>query len=422
MQQVIASSVNDHRFMGAVLVVKDGNALIDQAYGFADLEWNIPNTPATRFRIGSVTKQFTAACVLLLEERGKLTLEDPLKIHLPNSPAAWDRITIQSLLTHTSGIPDLTRAPDVAVAERIDITPTELVSRLFDKPLDFEPGAKFGYSNSGYGLLGHLIETISSQSCADFLRQTIFDPLGMNDTGVDDNTAILPRRAKGYLRLSGSTINAPFISMSFVFGAGDLYSTTADLLKWNRGLWGGKILSPASLTTMTAPCLGNYALGLVVEVKGGRRVIHHGGDINGFNSMLACYPDDDLTVIVLGNLNCLMAEQIAEALAKVALGQEVVLASERKTFGVTREILEEYAGTYALSPVFTITITVANDHLMAQATAQPMLPVYAATPTRFFYKAVPADIEFSRDPVTHAVTHLTLYQNGGEFDAKKLPG
>jgi CubicO group peptidase (beta-lactamase class C family) len=158
MQQIVANYTNDKSFMGSVLVVKDGHTLIDQGYGSADLEWNIPNSPATKFRLGSITKQFTAASILLLQERGKLSIDDPVSKYMPDAPAAWSKITIYNVLTHTSGIPSFTGFPDYRTTEWKDTTPAELVARFRDKPLDFEPGTKFNYSNSGYVLLGYLIE------------------------------------------------------------------------------------------------------------------------------------------------------------------------------------------------------------------------------------------------------------------------
>jgi CubicO group peptidase (beta-lactamase class C family) len=163
MEQIIKSYV-PKQFMGTVLVAEDGKILLDKGYGFANLEWEIPNTPTTKFRLASISKQFTAASILLLEERGKLKVEDPLKKYMPDPPAAWDKITIFNLLTHTSGIPNFTDFPDYRDTEAAATTPEKLVARFRDKPLDFEPGTKWNYSNSGYVLLGYLIEKISGQT------------------------------------------------------------------------------------------------------------------------------------------------------------------------------------------------------------------------------------------------------------------
>jgi CubicO group peptidase (beta-lactamase class C family) len=421
MQQVIRSYVDNKSFMGTVLVVKDGKTLVNEGYGSADLEWKIPNSPAVKFRLGSLTKQFTAASILLLEERGKLKVEDPVSKYMPDAPAAWEKITIYNLLTHTSGIPSFTSFPDYRSTEWKDTTPTELVARFRDKPLDFEPGSKFNYSNSGYVLLGYLLEKISGQSYGDFLQQNIFTPLGMADSGIDSNAAILPQRAQGYQPSAHGIRNAGYISMTIPFSAGALYSTTGDLLKWEQGLFGGKVLQPASLTKMTTPFKDDYACGLFVSTRDGHKVITHGGGIEGFNTSLNFYPDDKIVVIVLGNLNGGTPDQIASSLGKVVLGQPVTLISERKEVSVAPTLLAEYAGTYQLTPTINNVVSVKDGHLVSKLGNQPEVQLFAESDTKFFLKVVDAQIEFFRDPTTHAVTHLTLYQNGAEHEAKKLP-
>ena len=419
MQQIVQSYVSDKAFMGSVLVWKDGRMLLSQGYGSADLEWNIPNSPTTKFRLGSLTKQFTSASILLLEERGKLKVEDPVSKYMPDAPAAWSRITIFNLLTHSSGIPNFTSFPDYRTTEWKDSNPTELVARFRDKPLDFEPGSKFQYSNSGYIVLGYLIEKISGQSYGEFLQQNLFTPLGMTDTGIDSNAAILPQRAQGYAPSTKGLRHAGYTSMTIPFSAGALYSTTNDLQKWEQGLFGGKVVNAASLAKMTTPFKDDYAFGLMVTTKDGHKQISHGGGIEGFNTALAYYPDDKLTVIVLGNVNGAAPDQIADALGKTALGQPVTLASERREVQVSPAILADYAGTYELNPNFSIVMTVENGQLMTQATHQPKFPMFAESDTKFFLKVVDAEVEFFRDPTTHAVTHLTLYQNGAAIEGKR---
>lgn len=419
MQQVVNSFVADKSFMGTVLVVKDGKTLLDQGYGFADLEWQIKNVPEAKFRLGSLTKQFTAAGILLLEERGKLRVEEPVKRYMPNAPAAWDKITIYDLLTHTSGIPNFTNFPEYGPTEWKDTTPTELVARFKDKPLDFEPGTKFSYSNSGYVVLGSVIETITGESYGEFLKRNIFTPLGMEDTGMDRTTMILPRRAQGYSPGPGGIVHAGYTSMTIPFSAGALYSTTGDLLKWEQGLFGGKVLTAGSLAKMTTPFKENYGFGLFVATLEGHKVIQHGGGIEGFNTAMSYYPDDKLTVIVLANVNGAAPDQIADDLSKVALGQTVVLASERKVVEVSPKLLAEYAGVYQMTPSFAITMTVEGGQLMTQATNQPKFPMFAESETKFFLKVVPAEVEFHRDPATHTVTSLTLYQGGRPMEGKR---
>ena len=253
MDQVVQSYVSAKQFMGSVLVARGDDVLFSKSYGSANLEWNIPNTPATKFRIGSMTKQFTAASILLLEERGKLKVDDPVKKYMPDAPAAWDKITLFNVLTHSAGLPNFTSFPEYAKLQAFPITPEKIVATFKDKPLDFEPGAKFSYSNSGYVLLGYLIEKISGESYEKFLQDNIFTPLGMKDSGYDSNSAIIERRASGYSPSPAGPVNAEYVHMSVPHGAGALYSTTQDLLKWQLALYGGKVLKPESLAKMTTP-------------------------------------------------------------------------------------------------------------------------------------------------------------------------
>jgi CubicO group peptidase (beta-lactamase class C family) len=404
--------------MGTVLVAQEGKVLLDKGYGFANLEWEIPNTPTTKFRLGSVTKQFTAASILLLEERGKLKVEDPVKKYMPDAPAAWDKITIFHVLTHTSGIPSFTGFPDYQPTEAIPTTPEKLVARFRDKPLEFEPGTKWNYSNSGYVLLGYLIEKISGQKYSEFVQQNIFTPLGMKDSGYDSNSAVIAHRAAGYSRSPNGPVNTGYIDMTIPFSAGALYSTTEDLLRWEQGLFGGKVLTAASLAKMTTPFKQDYAFGLGVSTSNGHKMIAHDGGIEGFNTSLAYYPDDKLVVAVLANLNGPFAGQIAANLAKVEHGEKVVLPGERKETTVSPEILKQYVGTYELAPTFSIAITLENGQLMTQATNQGKLPLFAESETMFFLKVVDAQVEFVKNEKGE-VTHMVLHQNGRDTKGVK---
>jgi CubicO group peptidase (beta-lactamase class C family) len=414
MDQVVQSYVSTNRFMGSAAVVRDGRILLDKGYGSANLEWDITNSPATKFRLGSVTKQFTAACILLLEERGKLSVDDPVKKHMPDAPAAWDKVTIFNLLTHTSGIPSFTDFPDYRSTEATPTTVEMLVARFRDKPLEFAPGEKWKYSNSGYVLLGYLIEKISGQKYADFVQENIFKPLGMADSGYDSNSAVIRHRASGYAPRATGPVNAGYIDMTIPFSAGALYSTTGDLVRWEQGLFGGKVLRPASLQKMTTPFKNDYAFGLGVHTANGRKVIDHGGGIEGFNTFLAYYPDSKVIVAVLGNLQGNAPGDIASKLGAVAHGDKVILPSERKEIAVPASVLSQYAGTYEVSPDFKITMTVEGTQLMTQATGQPKFPLFAESETKFFLKVVDAQVEFIRG-ADGAVTHLILHQGGRDM-------
>jgi CubicO group peptidase (beta-lactamase class C family) len=418
MEQVVQSYVSDKQFMGSVLVARGGTTVFDKGYGFANLEWNIPNTPTTKFRLGSITKQFTAASILLLEERGKLKTDDPVKKYIPDAPAAWDKVTIYNLLTHTSGIANFTSFPDYASTETAPTTPEKLVARFRDKPLEFQPGEKWNYSNSGYVLLGYLIEKISGQTYEQFVQQNIFSPLGMKDSGYDSHRTVMQRRATGYTPSDNGPVNAGYIDMSIPFSAGALYSTTEDLLRWEQGLFGGKVLSATSFEKMTTPFKQDYACGLGVRIVSGHKVIEHGGGIEGFNTQLSYYPDDKLTVVVLANLNGGAPDSIATRMAAVAHGEKVVLISERKEVKVPTNVLAEYVGSYELQPNFVMVVSLKGDQLITQITGQPEVPIFAESETTFFPKVVDAEIEFIKNDKGQ-VTHLVLHQGGRDHKAVK---
>ena len=411
LSQIIDAHMKSHDFMGSVLIAKGDTVILSQGYGSANLEWSIPNSPSTKFRLGSVTKQFTAACVLLLEEKGKWNVNDPVKKYMPDAPPAWDRITIYNLLTHTSGIPNFTDFADYKDSEAKATTPLELVARFRAKALDFDPGTKWSYSNSGYVLLGYLLEKVSGQTYQQFLQENIFTPLGMKDSGFDSNSQIIPQHASGYSPGKDGPENAGFINMTIPFSAGSLYSTTLDLLKWERGLFGGKVLSAQSLKEMTTPFKSNYAFGLNITESNGRKKIDHGGGIEGFNTEVAYYPEDQLTVIALANLNGGAPDEIANQLAAIIHGEKVVLPSERKEVTLPKEALQLYVGTYDVAPNVEMTITLVGDHLETKLGAQPQIPIFAESPTSFFLKVVDAQLEFSQD-ASGKVTGVTLHQNG----------
>lgn len=418
MDAVVRDDAEKGEFMGAVLVARDDVVLLDKGYGSANLEWNIPNDGATKFRLGSVTKQFTAVAILLLQERGKLTLDAPVKTYLPDAPAAWDKVTVRHLLTHSAGIPNFTSFPDYPATKTLPATHASLIARFRDKPLEFAPGEKFAYSNSGYVLLSAIVEKLSGQSYAAFVAENLFKPLGMADTGYDSSATILPRRASGYAGTAKGLVNADYVSMTIPQGAGALYSTTRDLLKWQRGLYGGKLLQPASLAAFRTPYKDNYALGVIVQSKDGVTTIAHDGGIEGFNTALAYDPDRKITVVVLGNLNGPSPGKLAKSLLTLARGGTVTLPSERQAATVAPDQLTQYEGVYELAPTFAITMRVRDGKLMTQATGQQEFELFAESKDRFFLKVVDAQVEFTRD-ASGKVTGLILHQGGRSMPAPR---
>ncbi len=418
MDQVARADVDRDEFAGAILVARDGKLLLDKGYGLANREWNIPNDGATRFRMASVTKQFTAVSVLLLHDRGKIDLDAPVKTYLADAPAAWDAVTVRHVLNHTSGIANFTSFPDYFEKQARPTTANELIARFRDKPLDFAPGAGWAYSNSGYVVATAIIEKVSGQSYADFVTANIFQPLGMTDSGYDDAATILPHRAAGYSPTKKGVANSDFVDMSVPQGAGGLYSTTRDLLKWQRGLYGGRFLRAETLAALTTPGRNDYALGVNVKATGDRRLYSHSGGINGFNAYLAFDPDAKITVAVLGNLNGPAAARLGVSMMALARGESVTLPSERKAITVAPATLRQYAGTYRVNPTRTIAIAFADGKLTAQLSGQQPNEIFAEAPDRFFLRVVDAQVSFNRD-TAGTITGLILHQGGRDMPATK---
>ena len=418
MDEVVRASFEADEFTGAVLVARDGEVLLDRGYGFANREWSVPNDGDTKFRLGSVTKQFTAVAIMLLNERGLVDLDAPVKTYLPDAPDAWDGVTVRHLLTHTAGVPNFTDFDDYGASKTLPATIDSLIGRFRDRPLDFQPGEGWSYSNSGYILLTAIVEKASGKSYAEFVAETLFQPLGMADSGYDSHAAVLPRRASGYAPTARGIVNADYIDMSIPQGAGALYSTTRDLLKWEQGLFGGRLLTPASLALLTTPVRNQYAFGLAVTQAGGNTTIAHSGGIEGFNTHMAWDPDRRMTVIVLGNLNGPGSDQVAGSLMALARGETVTLASERQAVAVAPEVLRSYEGVYELAPTFAITISVVDCKLMAQATGQDAFELHPESENRFFLTVVDAQITFTRD-AAGAVDGLILHQGGRDSPAPR---
>ena len=387
-------------FMGSVLVAKEGKPVFNRGYGMADLEWSVPNSPTTRFNIASMTKQFTAAAILLLEDRGKLKTEDLVKKYLPAASASWDNITIYHLLTHTSGISD-------DAAKYVPGTPDKL--EFNEMPLNFQPGERWAYSNLGYIVLGYLLERISGQTYLEFIERNIFKPLGMNDSGMFSFGTVIPRRASGYWPRSNGIENADHFDARLGFSAGSLYSTTEDLLRWENGLFGGRLLSPASLHKMITPFKSDYGCGLYIKRVNSHLMIQHDGNNIGFNSDMAYYPEERIAVIVLANLNGTVTSEIARALAAVARGETPPIPSIHKEITLSKEILARYLGTYQF-PDYNLKIMPEGKHLLVEFANGGTFAIFAESETKFFARSWPVQFEFSTDD--HGQwTVVTRHQN-----------
>jgi CubicO group peptidase (beta-lactamase class C family) len=312
-------------FNGSALVAENGKPVLRKGYGEANMEWHIANTPDTRFRLGSITKQFTATLVLQMVEKGQIDLGAPISRYLPDYPNPnADRITIHELLNHTSGIPGYTELPEWGRAARLPAKPAEFMNIFARLQLLFEPGTKFSYSNSGYFLLGVILEKVAGKPYEQLLRERIFDPVGMNQSGYDSTRPILEKRAAGYDSTLDGYVNTGYLDMGEPYAAGSLYSSVDDLLRWDQALYTEKVLSNASKQKMFTPGLSNYGYAFVIH-KGAVTTIEHGGGINGFNTAISRDIEPKRLYVLLNNTGGAPLNAMVAGLRAILDGQDAAM-------------------------------------------------------------------------------------------------
>jgi CubicO group peptidase (beta-lactamase class C family) len=390
----------------AVISVRDGRTVLRKAYGMADLELGVPLQPDMVFRIGSMTKQFTAVAVLLLAEEGKLAVSDPITKFLPDYPTGGKTITVEQLLTHTSGIKSYTDMPDFLANIRKDYTTRELIDHFKDQPAEFEPGAQYKYDNSGYFLLGAIVEQASRMGSEAFLKQRIFDVVGMKQTSLDSTSRVIPRRARGYSKTGDTWTNADWISMTQPYAAGAIVSTVDDLAAWDAALYTGKLLRPETLATATTPHRLKdgkpieYGYGWQSGQWEGFTVIQHGGGINGFVSMGIRVPERKAYVAVLSNRT---AEPfplpVAQRLATYLLDKPW----NPKRVAVPEETLKGYAGVYRGEGTQSWTVSVEDGKLFSQPGGGGRAEALPLSESEFFFEASLNRLRFERDASGKAV-------------------
>jgi CubicO group peptidase (beta-lactamase class C family) len=420
MQQEMEAFVQVHlangNFAGAVLVARGDEVLFQGGYGKADLELDVPNTPETVFRLGSLTKQFTAAAILQLQDQGRLSVNDTLDRYLPNAPHAGE-VTLAQLLSHSSGIPD---PPGLAEGKggsnlRQAHTPDEIISLVAGQPLEFTPGSQYHYCNVCYLMLGRIIEIVSGQSYADYLAEHIFQPVGMTATGVD---------AAGYTWDGQTYRNAEFVDMSNVGGAGVLYSTVGDMYKWDRALYSDKLLSTAAREAFFTPRVSkgegqSYAFGWVIVATPEHTLAEHSGGINGFVTYAIRDPATQLYVVMLSNVENPAAQEVAQGLAAIAYGEPYDMPGQLPAVEVNPAVLQKYAGSYQVSANMTVTITAEAGHLFAEVPNQPKFEIFPTSETEFFVKNADIKLHFEVG-ADGAVTELVIHEGGHEIHAAKM--
>ncbi len=410
----------------AVLVARDGEVLYRKGFGYADIENNVLATPDTKFRVGSVTKQFTAAAILKLQENNLLNVNDKLSKFIPDFPRG-DEVTIYMLLTHTSGIHSYTNNPDFLSKVTKNISPDSLVNAIKKDPYDFNPGEKMLYNNSGFFILGYIISKVSGKPYDVFLKENFFDPLHMNNTGIYYTGIKLDNEAKGYGLITGSYKPALNWDMSWAGGAGAIYSTVDDLLKWNQALYGGKVLkkesldaalTPAVLKTGEEPSM-RYGFGLGLVKSRGMDVISHSGGLHGFLTQLSYYPKEKLTVVMFTNTSEPQVNFNPEKIGEAFLWDKMDKQTSYTETSINPADLQQYTGRYELLNVGVFTITTEKDKIYAQLSGQPKFEIFPMAKDEFFFKVVEARLKFMKDEQGE-INSVVLFQNGQELKAKKL--
>jgi CubicO group peptidase (beta-lactamase class C family) len=407
-------------FSGNVLVAKKGKVLYEKAFGFANREWSTPNSLQSRFRIGSITKQFTAAAIMQLADQGKLNLDDKLTRFFPDFPGG-ENVTIHMLLNHSSGISDYTGLPNFRSLERLSYPRDSVIALFKNRPYNFASGTQWSYSNSGYFLLGLIVEKASGQSYHAYLQENLFAKAGMTNSLVDRTDTIIPNRALGYQRIPGGFKNAGFTSMEFPFSAGAILSTVEDMYKWNQALFGGKILSKEMFTKMTTPYLNHYGYGIYIDTLQNKKLIRHSGGISGYLNHGVYFPDDDLYIIVLSN-NVSESRGIANALSAIAFGKPIVPAYKHKVAPIDPNELDKYVGKYTTTDL-TANNTVElikKDGKLYRKTPVNIFELFPESNTKFFYSdQTDTQINFILD-ASGKVVRAEFIRNGFISDLKKV--
>lgn len=432
---IISSSYTSNEPGISVLVAKEGKAIYKKAMGISNLELGTLMKTDNVFQIGSITKQFTAISILILEEQGKLRVKDVITKYIPNYPTKGNIITIQHLLNHTSGIKNSTPIGKQGAISKTDMSSTELISYFKNEPLDFIPGTRFKYSNAGYILLGRIIEITSGKSYADFIEQHIFNKIKMTSSSYGKNKEIIKNRASGYQKTQNIFLNADYMSMTLAYAAGGILSTVEDLLKWQNALNSNTIIKRSSLEkALKATKLNNgevipYGYGFRLVNLKGSPVIAHSGSTKGFTSIAMYLPKEKIFITALSNCNCKNVSEVSKKIAllfadksvsntKLSLKNSSVLKRELATVSI--EILKQFTGTYEVKSNLNITIGLDdNDSLFLIAPNQTKkIKLFAKNDSQFYVKVSNTEITFNRDS-ENEVTSLIINQSGRKIVANK---
>lgn len=417
---LITAYARSNQFNGSALVSQKGTILINKGYGYRNAAGKIPNDAQSIFQLGSITKQFTAAVILKLQEEKKLSVSDKLSKFFPDYPKG-DSITIEQLLTHTSGIYSYTDDDNFMSTEVAKPHSREQMMALFkDKPLDFSPGSGWNYSNSGYSLLGYIIEAVTKTPYETAVRKYIFAPLQMTHSGFDFTHLKNPSKTTGYFVLNETNASeAPIVDSTVAYSAGSIYSTTGDLNLWHRALMQNSVLSKVQQEKAFTPVKNKYGYGWVIDSMEGKRRVGHGGGIHGFITNESRVPEDDIDIVLLSNASDRSLEKITAGIYAILYNKPYEVPKERMAIQLPAATMQQYAGEYEIRPDLHVTITVRDNLLVALPTNQSEKILYPEKEDFFFQKEEDVQVEFTRNP-GKAVDGFILHQGGRQVQCKKV--
>jgi CubicO group peptidase (beta-lactamase class C family) len=387
--QLLEAKYKSNEPGATALISKNGEVIYRKAFGSANLELGIAMSPENVFEIGSITKQFTAISILMLEEQGKLKVEDEITKYIPDYPTLGKTITIHNLLNHTSGIKSYTGMQSFMKHARTDMTPTELIDVFKNEPMDFDPGESYAYNNSGYILLGHIIEVITGNSYADFIENNIFKKLGMKSSHYGSMTKLIPNRASGYQDNEGY-VNAAYLSLTLPYAAGSIMSNVDDLLIWQKALNNHKLISKATYEkAIHGSTLNNgehigYGYGLQEANLNGSTAIEHGGGIFGYTTQGIYLPEEDVFVSILTNCDCNSPGGVASKIAAIAIGKP--FPDIKDAISLSEQELKKWAGAYQFEDGATRFITVKEGKIYSQREGSTLFEIYPMAAKTFIFE------------------------------------
>jgi CubicO group peptidase (beta-lactamase class C family) len=409
-------------FSGTVLLARGGTPLFVKGYGYSNESTRVRNGARTRFPIASITKTFTATLVMRLQQQARLDIGKSVCTYVEPCPAYWRPITLRHLLLHTSGIPDYAKHPDVRRKMHEPRTLAELIAAFRGETPEFIAGARYSYSNSGYVLLGAILEKASGRTYAQLLQEQIFAPLGMYASSLGSNPAAAAELAIGYRPDGTRNTRADNVDPSWLHAAGGIYSTVEDLLKWDRALSDGRVLPRALLEQMWSAEHGTYGFGWQLMKPSpqslNRTLVYHAGGITGHATDFLHYPRENVTIILLANLLPVPLPEISRDLSAIVFDEPFAVPVVRKPARIDPALYRDYAGVYQLSPQVDITVAREGDRLTVQATGQPEDIAIPESARTFYSRISPIRLSFVRD-ADGKVSGLILHQPGGELSARR---